>query len=290
MESLIAAIEDNLLTFVAFVFVFSLGLMVVEFLWEWRKGKLTREYFKEIGVSLSVQIPSSITEALLAGTVVAIYGATYDSLPFHVPIAWWSTLLLLVFVDFIHYWTHRWEHEVRGLWTHHSVHHSSPIYNYSTAFRVVFTRQFFDIAYYFVLVLLGFHPILIFACLQIIAVYQFWLHTQLIRRLGPLESILMTPSHHRVHHGSQPEYLDKNYGALTVLWDKLFGTFAPERAPVKFGLTTPIGTTNPLEVHFYEYARLLRDLSRAGRWRDRWNYVARPPGWRPPRGNTGTGS
>lgn len=281
VERSLTALEGNLLLFVAIVFVFSLGLMTVEFLWEWRRGKLTGDYFKEIGVSLSVQLPSSATEALLAGSVVAIYGTTHQWLPFKIPVQWWSTLLLLIAVDFIHYWTHRWEHEIRALWTHHSVHHSSPIYNYSTAFRVVFSRQFFDVAYYFVLVLLGFHPILIFACLQIIAVYQFWLHTQLIGRLGPLEAVLMTPSHHRVHHGSQPQYLDKNYGALVVVWDKLFGTFAPEQAPVKFGLTTPINTTNPIRVHVHEYARLLHDLWHARSWRDRWRYLVRRPGWHP---------
>lgn len=281
MNELVAQLEDHIMLVVGATLAFSLGLMLIEFLWEWKTKKLTKSYLKEIGASLSVQVPYSVTESIVAGAVVALYVAVYEGLPFQVPINLWSTLLLIVLVDFLHYWTHRWEHEIRGLWTHHSVHHSSPIYNYSTAFRVVFTRQFFDLTYYLALIVVGFHPILVFACLQLVGVYQFWLHTQLIRKLGPLESILMSPSHHRVHHGSQSQYLDKNYGAITVVWDKIFGTFEAEDEPVKYGLTKPIESTNPLIVHIFEYASLARDLRTAKSWRDRWQYLVRPPGWSP---------
>ncbi len=122
---------------------------------------------------------------------------------------------------------------------------------------------------------------LVFACLQLIAVYQFRLHSQLFCKLDPFEHILMTPSHHRVHHGSQSQYFDKNCGALTALRDKFLGTFEPEVEPVKYGLTQRIDSRNPMAVLVFEYLRVFKDLGTAKSWGERWRYLTRSPGWTP---------
>ena len=170
---------------------------------------------------------------------------------------------------------------MRFFWAHHSTHHSSPIYNYSTAFRVSFMRTPFDVVYYLVPVLMGFHPVLVLLSLGIVAYYQVWLHNEIIGRLGWLEYVLMTPSHHRVHHGTQDKYLDKNYGAITVLWDKLFGTFQKEEERPVYGLTKQLNSVNPLRVHFQEYIHLFRDLRGAKSAGEVAGYFLKPPGWRP---------
>ena len=277
MELMAKTIEENFALAILAVTVFSIGLALVEFIWEWRTERLTREYFKEMGASLSVAIPSILLMGFFAYLFAVLYFSTYFRITWKIPVNWGTFFLLLVLVDFIHYWGHRFEHKIRFLWGFHSIHHSSPIYNYSTALRVVFFRTFFDIAYYFVLVLIGFHPLLVFVCLEMVDMYQFWLHTRLIGKLGFLEWFMNTPSHHRVHHGSQEKYLDKNYSGIFIVWDRLFGTFQEEEETPIFGLTKPIYTVNPLKVHFHEYINIFRDLRRAKGFRGFAEVLLGPP-------------
>jgi sterol desaturase/sphingolipid hydroxylase (fatty acid hydroxylase superfamily) len=183
--------------------------------------------------------------------------------------------------DFIYYWNHRIQHESRILWAIHVVHHSSERYNLSTALRQPWAESLGMFVPYGLLALLGVRPNLIETARQLNLIYQYWIHTDAIRSLGPLEEVLNTPSHHRAHHGSNRRYLDRNHGSILIVWDRLFGTFQREdpEDPVVYGLTTNIGTYNPLRIASHEYADIVRDVASSRTWSDRLSYVLRGPGW-----------
>ncbi len=195
------------------------------------------------------------------------------------PAVW---VLLFFAEDCTYYWWHRASHEVRFLWAAHVNHHSSEYYNYSTALRQSYTTPFTVPWFYWWLPLAGFHPLMIFTQVAISLLYQFWIHTETIDRLPRwFEAIFNTPSHHRVHHGANVEYLDRNHGGILILWDRLFGSFEPERARVRYGLTRNLRTYNPLRIAFHEWAALGRDLARASTWRARLGALFAAPGWSP---------
>jgi sterol desaturase/sphingolipid hydroxylase (fatty acid hydroxylase superfamily) len=181
--------------------------------------------------------------------------------------------------DFIYYWNHRFMHESRYMWAIHVVHHSSERYNLSTALRQPVADALGTFVPYSLLALLGIRPGLIAQARGINLLYQYWIHTDAIRSLGPLEEVVNTPSHHRVHHGSNRQYLDRNHGSILIIWDRLFGTFEREREPVVYGLTTNIDTFNPVRVIAHEHTEMLRDVRRSRTWRDRLSHVVRGPGW-----------
>jgi len=181
--------------------------------------------------------------------------------------------------DCIYYWNHRFMHEVRTLWAHHVVHHSSERYNLSTALRQPVVEPFAAFLPYGVMAWLGVRPALIEDARGINLLYQYWIHTDTIRRLGPFEQVLNTPSHHRVHHGSNRQYIDRNHGSIFIVWDRMFGTFEPERDDVVYGLTKNIKTFNPAIVGTHEHAEMLDDVARSTTWRERLSYVLRGPGW-----------
>ncbi len=181
--------------------------------------------------------------------------------------------------DFIYYWNHRAMHESRFMWAIHVVHHSSERYNLSTALRQPVADAFGIFLPYSALTLLGFEPALVNTARGVNLIYQFWIHTETIDKIGRLESVLNTPSHHRVHHGSNGPYLDRNHGSILIIWDKLFGTFEPEGDRVVYGLTKNINTFNPLRIAGHEYGEMFRDIARSRTWRDRFSFVVRGPGW-----------
>jgi sterol desaturase/sphingolipid hydroxylase (fatty acid hydroxylase superfamily) len=181
--------------------------------------------------------------------------------------------------DFIYYWNHRFMHESRYMWAIHVVHHSSERYNLSTALRQPVADALGTFVPYSLLALLGIRPSLIAQARGINLLYQYWIHTDVIRRLGPAEQVFNTPSHHRVHHGSNRRYLDRNHGSILIIWDRLFGTFEREDEPVVYGLTKNIDTFNPLRVIAHEHTEMLRDVARSRTWRDRLSHVVRGPGW-----------
>jgi sterol desaturase/sphingolipid hydroxylase (fatty acid hydroxylase superfamily) len=184
--------------------------------------------------------------------------------------------------DFAYYWHHRVEHECRLLWASHVNHHSSQHYNLSTALRQPWT-PFTSLLFFPPLALLGVAPWMVMVAGGINLIYQFWIHTEVIGRLpGWFEAVFNTPSHHRVHHGSNAEYLDKNYAGILIVWDRLFRTFEPERARVVYGLTKNISTFNPFVIAFHEYVAIARDVLAARRWRDRVGILWHGPGWHPP--------
>jgi sterol desaturase/sphingolipid hydroxylase (fatty acid hydroxylase superfamily) len=182
--------------------------------------------------------------------------------------------------DFIYYWNHRFMHDVRALWAHHVVHHSSERYNLSTALRQP-VSPFGVFVPYGLMAWAGVRPSLIEQARGINLLYQYWIHTDVIRTLGAGEEVLNTPSHHRVHHASNRRYIDRNHGSILIVWDRLFGTFTREDPdePVVYGLTRNIRTYNPLTVVAHEYVDMLRDVAESTTWRDRVSFVVRGPGW-----------
>jgi sterol desaturase/sphingolipid hydroxylase (fatty acid hydroxylase superfamily) len=181
--------------------------------------------------------------------------------------------------DFLYYWNHRMAHERRFLWAVHVVHHSSERYNLSTALRQPVLSELGPELPYGLLCLFGIAPETVLWARAVNLMYQYWIHTEAIGRLGQPEEILNTPSHHRVHHGSNRRYLDRNYGSILITWDRLFGTFEPESEPAVYGLTHNIETFNPIRIATHEYLDILRGVARSTSWRERLSHVVKGPGW-----------
>ncbi len=182
---------------------------------------------------------------------------------FSIPIKWWSFILIFFLDDFAYYWFHRISHECRLFWASHVVHHSSQHYNLSTALRQTWSGGFYTFIFWIWLPLLGFHPEMILFQMAISLLYQFWIHTESINKLPNwIEAIFNTPSHHRVHHGSNPLYLDRNHAGILIIWDKLFGTFQPEleNEKVVYGLVKNIKTYNPIKIAFIEWFYMFKDV------------------------------
>ncbi len=212
--------------------------------------------------------------------VIAIYAALYELTPLRIPSdAWWAWVAIFFADDFAYYWFHRVGHEVRVFWAAHVTHHSSEHFNLSTALRQTWVPMA-ALPFWLPLALLGFKPWMIILEQSISLTYQFFIHTERVDRLPrPLEFILNTPSHHRAHHGANQIYLDRNYGGIMIIWDRLFRTFQAETERVRYGLTHNIETFNPIRVATHEYVAIVRDVRSADNWGDRLGYVFRGPGW-----------
>jgi sterol desaturase/sphingolipid hydroxylase (fatty acid hydroxylase superfamily) len=197
---------------------------------------------------------------------------------------WASGLLLFFGLEFCYYWFHRASHRVRWFWCNHAVHHSPNELNLTAALRIGLMGKFIGtFAFFSPLVWLGFEPRMVGQALAINLLYQFWIHATWIPRLGWLEWVLNTPSAHRVHHGSNPEYLDANYGGVLIIFDRLFGTYVVERddIAIRYGLVKPQLSHNPLRVWFSEWLYLWRDMRRAPSLSTALLYLVKPPAWRP---------
>ncbi|MEG3635638.1 sterol desaturase family protein [Micromonospora palythoicola] len=239
---------------------------------------------RDTATSLTMGAGSQVIGVPWKLLTIGLYAAAYTISPVRLsPGDWWVWVLLFFADDFAYYWFHRAHHEVRLLWAGHVVHHSSVFFNFSTALRQSWTPMT-SLPFWLGLALLGIPPWMIFLQQSISLLYQFFLHTERINLLPrPIELLFNTPSHHRVHHGSNAEYLDRNYGGILIVWDRLFGTFQAEGDAVRYGLTKNIGTYNPLRVATHEYAAIWRDLRSASSWRERVGYLLRRPGWQPAR-------
>ncbi len=241
------------------------------------RGYALKDTFASLGMGLG---NVSIAAVVKLGTV-AIWLALYEHRLFTITPSWWSFALLFVAEDFCYYWFHRAHHEVRFFWAAHVNHHSSTHYNLSTALRQSWTTPFTGILFWLPLPLLGFSPWMILTQQAISLLYQYWLHTEAIRTMGPFEAVFNTPSHHRVHHGRNAEYLDRNHGGILIVWDRLFGTFEPERSTVDYGLVKNLESYNPVVIAFHEWTAIARDVSRATSLREAFLYVFGAPGWSP---------
>ena len=234
--------------------------------------------------SLSMGLGNMATSAAFKVVGVGLLFLVYEYRLFSVPLdAWWAWTLMILGDDLVYYWFHRFGHRMRIGWAAHVNHHSSEFYNLSTALRQSWTGPLLKVWFYLPLAWLGFHPLMILTAQAISLLYQFWIHTETIGRLPrPIEWIFNTPSHHRVHHGSNPQYLDRNYGGILIIWDRLFGSFTPESEPVRFGLTKPLNSYNPVWIAFHEWVAMLTHVWRARHWKNKLLYLVKPPDWDPP--------
>jgi sterol desaturase/sphingolipid hydroxylase (fatty acid hydroxylase superfamily) len=222
-----------------------------------------KETAASIATSLGNQLMRPVAALLVALPLYLAYQFRLFDIP---PTSVAALVVLFVLVDFVEYWLHRTSHRVRLLWATHAVHHSATSFNLTAAVRIGWTGPLSGVAFFFLpLALIGFHPLAIMAMVVLNLFYQFFLHTEHAPRLGALEWVLNTPTHHRVHHAANTACLDKNFAGVFIVWDRLFGTFAaaPNDEKPRYGLTTPLPSQNPLTVNFFEWRRLLRDVRQA---------------------------
>lgn len=227
----------------------------------------------------------TIGDALAAIVVVSIYYSLFDFRLWDIPNTGWAFLLLFILQDFLYYWFHRASHRIRWMWASHVVHHSSEKLNFSTAFRQSFTYPISGMwVFWLPLIALGFEPMTVIGVVLLSLAYQFFLHTQVVKKLGFLELIFNTPSHHRVHHARNEEYIDRNYAGTLIIWDKLFGTFVEERdeLPCVYGITRQVQSHNPFTLTLHEWKDMLSDVRNSPYGlRKRMKHLWMPPEWQP---------
>lgn len=240
---------------------------------------------KDSAASLAMGFGSEIAPLLGGGFILfTTFVWVYEYRLIDIPNSWWAVLLCFVLDDFRYYWWHRISHECRWFWASHVVHHSSQHYNLTTALRQTWTGQIIgSLLFKTPLILIGFHPAMVVFVGAVNLIYQFWIHTELINRMGPFEWIFNTPSHHRVHHATNPKYLDANYAGALIIWDRMFGTFVKEDVEERphYGIVKNLGTFNPLVISFHEWIGMAKDVMKARSLRDVGGYLFGPPGWSP---------
>jgi alkylglycerol monooxygenase len=232
---------------------------------------------------LSCGMISQLFEALMKTALFAGYLFLYERARVaEIPAsAAWAWVACFLGVDFLYYWFHRLSHEVNAFWAAHVVHHQSEDYNLAVALRQGTFQSAFSWVFYLPLAVIGFPPLMFLTVSSLDTLYQFWIHTRVIGRLGPLEWVLNTPSHHRVHHGRNPLYIDRNHAGTLIVWDRMFGTFQEEREEAVFGITTPLRSWNPVWANLHYWVELFGKAKRTARWSDKVRMFLKPPGWNP---------
>lgn len=259
----------------------ALALFVVEMI----RYALNKQFTKNLlGDSIAnfLTLGAFITiVALVAVAYAGIFSYVYENFRlFDFALTPWTILCCIVLADLAYYWEHRFLHKNGFAWATHTVHHSSPHFNISVAYRHGPLDWLFPLFFHLPLALIGFNPFVIFLSEVIVQVYQTLLHTETIKKLPrPIEAIFNTPSHHRVHHATNKQYLDKNYAGIFIIWDRMFGTFAKEEEKVTYGVYPRINSVNPLKVFFSGYVKLLKELYHAPSWGYRFNLLIKPPIW-----------
>ncbi|AZJ35905.1 sterol desaturase family protein [Tenacibaculum singaporense] len=246
------------------------------------KVKLEDYEFKDAATSITMGLGNVFIGLFTKGLIFGVFLFLYQYRLFTIPFTWWAWFILLFAEDFAYYWNHRIAHESRLFWASHVVHHSSTKYNLSTALRQTWSGSFYTFIFWAPLAIIGFHPLMIVTQMSISLLYQYWIHTELIDKMPKwFEAVFNTPSHHRVHHATNPQYLDRNHAGIFIIWDKLFGTFEPEVEKPVYGLVTNINTYNPIKVAFIEWYNMFTDVftskTTLGK---RFLYLFKPPGWK----------
>lgn len=257
---------------------FFVGLILLEILISARmkmKTYETRDAFSSIAMGLGNVFLGILGKALVFGAYTLVHQLALFDLGY----AWWVWVVAIFAEDFTYYWFHRSSHNVRYLWASHVIHHSSRFYNLSTALRQTWTGNFSgSFLFWLWMPLLGFEPLMIVFLQSVSLLYQFWIHTEVIKKMpGWFEFIFNTPSHHRVHHSSDLKYLDKNHAGIFIIWDRMFGTFQREEEKPNYGLTNNINTFNPLIIATHEWRAIISDVRRSPK--HFWGYIFGPPGW-----------
>jgi sterol desaturase/sphingolipid hydroxylase (fatty acid hydroxylase superfamily) len=247
-----------------------------------RRAYPWKETLASTGVFL-LRLPARLLLAPLIVAPVSYFAWSHRLFTIPLNTAWGIALLFLG-TELAYYGSHRAGHEIRWMWASHMVHHTPEQIHFASAYRLGPTEVLSGgWLFHLPLFVLGLHPLAVGAMMAVNLFYQFWLHTDIIGRLGPLEWIFNTPSHHRVHHASNAEYLDRNYGGILIVWDRLFGTFAREQPqiPIAYGLAHPIGSMNPIKIALHEWGAMAADVSRARSWRERFRQLFGRPGQEP---------
>ncbi len=262
------------------------ALVLAEMIWAWRRRPEAYEP-RDTLTSLAFGLGSTVAGVLFGGFVLAVFLWTWQFRVFDFGPTWWAVWwawpLCFVLDDLAYYWIHRFGHRVRWFWASHVNHHSSQHYNLSTALRQTWTGVFtLGFAFKVPLVLLGFHPVMIAICGGFNLIYQFWIHTEAIGKMPRwFEAVMNTPSHHRVHHATNPRYLDRNYAGVFIVWDRMFGSFEqerPEEERIRYGIVKQLGTFNLVWAVFHEWVGIAQDMWRAP-WCHKLSYLLREPGW-----------
>ena len=259
-------------------------LIIIEKMYGLYKGEDTVPYMDSVS-SISSGITNAVKDVLgLSLTFISYEWLVSKVAVFHLEANVFAYIIAFIVIDFYGYWTHRWTHQINFLWNKHAIHHSSEEFNLACALRQ--TISSFVNLFIILLIpaaILGVPPVVIAITLPIQLFMQFWYHTKHIKKMGFLENILVTPSHHRVHHAINPEYMDKNHSQIFIIWDKLFGTFQEEldTVPPVFGITRPAQTWNPIRINFQHLWLLISDAWRAENWKDKFTIWFKPTGWRP---------
>ena len=258
-------------------------LLIAVEVWRARKRRLPLYRLNDAVNDISTGLLMQLGVLAFGGLIIASYVGVYQ---FFRLWDWasdsgWTFFACFVAVDIAYYFFHRLSHEINFLWAAHIVHHQSEDYNLAVALRQSALQPFFAAIFYLPLAVIGFPPEVFFICGSINTIYQFWLHTRMIGDLGPLEAVFVTPSHHRVHHGRNPIYLDRNHGGTFIVWDRLFGTFEKEAEEVVYGVTYPLQSWNPVWANLHYWRELLRAARRSGSLAERIRIFLASPGWYP---------
>ena len=247
-----------------------------------RVAKRGRYNVADSASSLWMGFGNQATGLVFGGFQIWCYYAVYQFRFFTIGWTWWALVACFFLEDLAYYWFHRVAHERRWFWASHVIHHSSQHYNLTTALRQTWLGTLtLSFIFWLPLPLIGFPPLMVFMFSSISLVYQFWIHTEVVGRMGPLEWVMNTPSHHRVHHATNPNYLDANYAGVLIIWDRLFGTFVAENQADKprYGIISNLGTFNPFRIALAEAVGIWRDVRSAKSVREVFGYVFGPPGW-----------
>lgn len=240
-----------------------IGLALFECYFSWKHKKQLyekKDFFASLSIGLVSVVQNLFIKTLLFGSVIWLY----NLVPWSIPVNWVSSILCFIVLDFFRYWAHRFGHETSIFWATHVTHHNSEKYNLSTSFRLSWTQQI-KVVFFLPISFLGFHPVIFFICHQIAVLYQFWIHTEYIRKLPKwISFIFVTPSHHRVHHGKNEHYLDKNYGSTFIIWDRIFGTFQPEDEQAVYGILEQPKHYNPVKLVFHVWVDIYKNMRKAG--------------------------
>lgn len=257
------------------------GLMSLELMYEAITKKKTYR-LNDAVTNINLGVLNQVSNIFTKIVTIGIYSFIYQYFAvYKIPEHWISFIILFFLYDLCFYWSHRMSHEISLFWGGHVVHHQSEDFNLSVALRQSSTAFIWSTPFYLPLAVLGFDPIQFVLIGGFNLLYQFWIHTEHINRIGWLEKIMNTPSHHRVHHGRDPKYIDKNYAGVFIIWDKMFGTFKEEEERPNYGITKPVGSWNPVYANFAHYIDLYQYAKQSRSWSDTKNMLFKQPGWLP---------
>ena len=273
LSDLQAAAPDIIVYAAPFMFFF----VLLEYGISWYQNRQYYEKKETIGSTL-VGIGNVLIGLIIKTVLLYVLIVIYNWIPWRMELQWWTFIPCYILFDLCSYWAHRISHHMRFFWATHVPHHSGEHYNLTVSFRLSW-MQYLKIIFFLPVNFIGFHPLVIFVTNQIAVLFQFWVHTEYIRKTPRIiEYIFATPSNHRVHHGSQPKYINKNFGATFIIWDRMFGTYQPEEEQVVYGITHNIDHKhNPVHINFHEYVDMIKDVKNAKSFKEALFYIFGDP-------------